>query len=83
MKVKLLKKFKKQIPVYHSKERKVNSTRTGEEIFGRFLLSHPLKKINYYCDTKKDAIERRRSIILDLLEDYRITNFWTKKRITL
>jgi len=83
MKVKLLRKLRKKVPVYFSSEREVVDSDSGEKIDGRYVVKHPLKNANYYCINKKEAMDRRSEVILELLLDYRIRNNWILKEVKI
>ena len=78
MKTKLLKKLRKKIGIYYSKEKKVTNTQTGEPIKGRFCVYCPSRSVWYYCESREEAISNRRDIILFNL--YQMRRYKNKHR---
>jgi len=84
MKVKLLKRFRKKVPIYYSRsEKKVYDSASGKELEGKFIVTCPVKWINYHCRSKKIALYERNRAILRLLEDYRVKNYRTERKLKL
>lgn len=74
MKVRLLKKLRKKVTIgYYTSKKEVRSTETHDVLLGRFVVMGS-NKGKYFCETKQDAINRRRFVILELLEEIRVNN---------